>query len=303
MPDRKQDQTTRPVHGDLSRRKMVSALAGSAVALAGIGWLEAEDPASIAGSSRAGRIKQSACQWCYAGMSLEDLCRNAREIGLGSVELLGEKDWATVRRFGLTCAMANGPTTIPVGFNRPSEHDRFIAESERLLPMISRLGFPNMIVFSGNRAGMSDGEGLENCLKGLLRLTPIAERHGVTVCMELLNSKVDHKDYMCDHTAWGVELAKRVDSPRFKLLYDIYHMQIMEGDVIRTIRDNAPFLGHFHTGGVPGRNEIDATQELNYRRIMEALVEVDYRGFVGQEFIPTHDPMTSLRQGYSICDV
>ncbi len=250
-----------------------------------------------------GRLKQSACQWCYASMPLDELCRNARAIGLQSVELLGEKDWATVKRHGLTCAMANGPTTISIGLNRPSEHDRFVRESERLIPLIAEMGFPNMIVFSGNRSGMSDGEGLEHCATGLARITPIAERHGVTICMELLNSKVDHRDYQCDRTAWGVELAKRVGSPRFKLLYDIYHMQIMEGDVIRTIRDQAPFIGHFHTGGVPGRAEIDETQELNYRRIMEAIAELGYDGFVGQEFIPKRDPMTSLRQGFAICDV
>jgi hydroxypyruvate isomerase len=236
-------------------------------------------------------------------MPLDDLCRNAKEIGLKSVELLGEQQWATVKRFGLTCAMANGPTTIPVGLNRPSEHDRFVAESERLLPKIAEFGFPSMIVFSGNRGGMSDGEGIENCAKGLARIVPIAERVGVTVCMELLNSKVDHIDYQCDRTPWGVELVKRVNSPRFKLLYDIYHMQIMEGDVIRTIRDNAAHLGHFHTGGVPGRNEIDETQELNYPRIMQAIADLGYPGFVGQEFIPKRDPMTSLRQGFRICEV
>ena len=250
-----------------------------------------------------GRLNQSVCQWCYAKVPLEDLCRNAKEFGLKSVELLGETQWPTVKAHGLTCAMANGPTTIPVGLNRPSEHERFLRESERVLPMIAELGFPNMIVFSGNRGGMSDGEGIANCAVGLAPIVRIAERVGVTVCMELLNSKVDHLDYQCDHTPWGVELVKRVNSPRFRLLYDIYHMQIMEGDVIRTIRDNFAHLGHFHTGGVPGRNEIDETQELNYPRIMQAIADLGYPGFVGQEFIPKRDPMTSLRQGIRICDV
>jgi hydroxypyruvate isomerase len=236
-------------------------------------------------------------------MPLDELCRNARAIGLKSVELLGEKDWPTVTRHGLTCAMANGPSTIPIGFNRPSEHDRLVAESARLIPLIAERKFPNMIVFSGNRAGLADGEGLENCATGLARVVPIAERHGVTICMELLNSKVDHQDYQCDRTRWGVELVKRVGSPRFKLLYDIYHMQIMEGDVIRTIRENGAFIAHFHTGGVPGRNEIDDTQELNYRRIMEAIAELGFDGHIGQEFIPRRDPMTSLAQGFKICDV
>jgi hydroxypyruvate isomerase len=158
-------------------------------------------------------------------------------------------------------------------------------------------------VFSGNRDGMSDGEGLENCVRGLKRITPTAERLGVTVCMELLNSKVDHKDYMCDHTTWGAELVKRVGSPRFKLLYDIYHMQIMEGDVIRTIRDNFAAIGHFHTGGVPGRHELDATQELQYPAIMRAIVDLGYTGFVAQEFVPARDPLTSLKEGYDVCNV
>jgi hydroxypyruvate isomerase len=224
-------------------------------------------------------------------------------MGFQSVELLGEKDWATVKQHGLTCAMASGPSTIPVGFNRPNEHDRLVAESERLLPLVAAAGLPNMIVFSGNRGGMSDGEGLDNCVVGLKRITPLAEKLGVTVCMELLNSKVDHKDYMCDHTGWGAELVKRVGSPRFKLLYDIYHMQIMEGDVIRTIRDNYAAIGHFHTGGVPGRHELDATQELQYPAIMRAIVDLGYTGFVAQEFVPARDPLTSLREGYEVCNV
>ena len=287
-----------PIHPSdrraVTRRQAVSALAGAA-ALSQVGAVTLPRLPS--------QLKQSVCQWCYDGMPLDDLCRNAKDMGLRSVELLGERQWDTVKRHGLTCAMANGPTTIGVGLNRPSEYDRFVKESERLLPMIAERGFPNMIVFSGNRAGMADGEGLDNCARVLGRIVPVAERYGVTVQMELLNSKVDHHDYQCDHTPWGVALAKRVNSPRFKLLYDIYHMQIMEGDVIRTIRDNAAYLGHFHTGGVPGRNEIDETQELNYHRIMEAIVDLGYQGYVGQEFIPKRDPMTSLRQGMTICDV
>ncbi|MFN8668851.1 MAG: TIM barrel protein [Gemmatimonadaceae bacterium] len=250
-----------------------------------------------------GRLKQSVCQWCYSNMPLDDLCAAAKRIGLLSVELLSEKDWPVVKKHGLTCAMANGPSTIPVGFNRPSEHDRLVAESERLLPLVAAAGLPNMIVFSGNRGGMSDGEGLANCVAGLKRITPLAERLGVTVCMELLNSKVDHKDYMCDRTPWGAELVRQVGSPRFKLLYDIYHMQIMEGDVIRTIRDNWDAMGHFHTAGVPGRNEIDASQELNYPAIMRAIADLGYTGFIGQEFIPKRDAMTSLAEGVRTCDV
>jgi hydroxypyruvate isomerase len=282
----------------ISRRAALAAIAGSAVALP-----HATNLVAAPAASRPGRLRQSVCRWCYADMPLDDLCRNAKAIGLESVELLSESEWGVPAQFGLTCAMANGPSTIPVGFNRPNEHDRLVAESERLLPLVAAAKLPNMIVFSGNRGGMGDGEGLENCVRGLARVMPTAERLGVTVCMELLNSKVDHKDYMCDHTAWGVELAQRVSSPRFKLLYDIYHMQIMEGDVIRTIRDNAPFLGHFHTGGVPGRHELDDTQELNYHTVMQAIADTGFGGFVAQEFIPTRDPMTSLRQGVAACTV
>ncbi len=253
----------------------------------------------------AGRINQSVCRWPYGRVPLEDLCREAKWIGLQSVELLGEAEWPVAKRFGLTCTMANGPTTIPVGFNRPDQHDRLVAESERLLPLVAAAGLPNMIVFSGNRAGLSDAEGLAHCARGLRRVIPTAERVGVTVCMELLNSKVDHADYQCDHTEWGAELVKRVGSPRFKLLYDIYHMQIMEGDVIRTIRDHFAHIGHFHTGGVPGRNELDETQELQYPAIMTAIANLGYTGFVGQEFIPSRgrDPIASLRHGYQVCDI
>ncbi len=280
-----------------------SALAGSALAATPLGAMTVDPFAELQPLAGGGRLKQSVCQWCYSDMPLDDLCAAAKKIGLLSVELLSEKDWPVVKKYGLTCAMANGPSTIPVGFNRPSEHDRLVAESERLLPLVAAAGLPNMIVFSGNRAGMGDGEGLANCAAGLKRITPLAEKLGVTVCMELLNSKVDHKDYMCDRTPWGAELVRQVGSPRFKLLYDIYHMQIMEGDVIRTIRDNFDAIGHYHTAGVPGRNEIDASQELQYPAIMRAIADLGYTGFIGQEFIPKRDAMTSLAEGVRTCDV
>jgi hydroxypyruvate isomerase len=298
MSDKQQEPSRRAVI-----REMSAAALGGAAAWRGLDLPSASAILGGAADARAGRLKQSVCQWCYAKIPLDELCRAAKAMGFQSVELLGEKDWATVKQHGLTVAMANGPSTIPVGFNRPSEHDRLVAESERLLPLLAAARLPSMIVFSGNRAGMSDGEGLENCARGLARVMPTAERLGVTVCMELLNSKVDHRDYMCDHTAWGAELVKRVNSPRFKLLYDIYHMQIMEGDVIRTIRDNFAHIGHFHTGGVPGRNEIDEGQELQYPTIMRAIADLGYTGFIGQEFIPKRDPLTSLAQGFGICEV
>jgi hydroxypyruvate isomerase len=287
----------------MNRRKAIAALtAGTGATLIRPSPASAAEHAPSPGRAR---IKQSVCRWPYQGIALEDLCRQAKAIGLESVELLNENEWPVAARFGLTCAMAMGPTTIPIGFNRPDQQDRIVAEAERLLPLVAQARLPNMIVFSGNRAGLSDAEGLEHCTRGLLRVTPLAERLGVTVCMELLNSKVDHKDYQCDHTAWGAELVRRVGSPRFKLLYDIYHMQIMEGDVIRTIRDNFSAIAHFHTGGVPGRHELDETQELQYPAIMTAIADLGYTGFVGQEFIPStgRDPMASLRHGFTVCNI
>jgi len=289
----------------MERREMLAVLgtASAAQVLGGLRPMSAEAMVSMDLLVQAGRLKQSVCRWCYASIPLETLCRDVAAMGFKSVELLSENEWATLAPFGLTCAVANGPSTIPVGFNRLSEHDRLVKESERLLPLVAAAGIPQMIVFSGNRAGISDAEGLENCAIGLRRIMLLAERLGVTVIMELLNSKVDHKDYMCDHTAWGVALCKRVGSARFKLLYDVYHMQIMEGDVIRTIRDNFEYIGHYHTGGVPGRHEIDDSQELNYPRIMMTLAELGFTGFVGQEFVPVRDPMVSLHEAYTRCNV
>jgi hydroxypyruvate isomerase len=284
---------------ELDRRTFVRGALGTVGAVVSSGsLLPAPDSPVLTG-----RLKQSVCQWCYDKIPLADLCRAAAGMGLKSVELLGEKDWNVPKSYGLTCAMANGPCTIKVGFNRPAEHDRLVQEGSRLLRLVARDGLPNMIVFSGNRDGMSDAEGLANCVVGLKRLTPLAEQLGVTVCMELLNSKVDHLDYMCDHTPWGAELVKRVNSPRFKLLYDIYHMQIMEGDVIHTIRDNFAHIAHFHTGGVPGRAEIDETQELFYPAVCRAILDLGFTGYLAQEFVPVRDPLVSLRQGATICDV
>ncbi len=250
-----------------------------------------------------GRLKLSVSRWCYGKIPLDDLCEAAKAIGFRSIELLDEADWEVPRRHGLVCAMANGFGTIPVGFNRLTQHDKLVADAERMIPRAAAAGVPNIVCFSGNRGGMSDGEGIANCIAGFKRITPLAERHGVTLCLELLNSKVDHADYQADHTAFGVQVIQGVGSPRLKLLYDIYHMQIMEGDVIATIRANITHIAHFHTGGVPGRHEIDDTQELNYRRVMQAIAELGFGGYVAQEFVPTRDPLTSLRQSFEICDV
>ena len=301
----------------LSRRSALSKITGGTAALA----VAANLPRRLQAAEEAaspklkGNIHHSVSAWCYGGlfnpgklkpasMSFEDFCRECAKLGLESVELLGAKEWPAVRKAGLTCAMCNGPDTIPYGWNRVEHHDDLLPKFEKAIPQVAEAGFPNIITFSGNRNGMSDEQGLENCVKGLKRLVPIAEQHKVTVCMELLNSKRSHKDYMCDHTAWGVEVCKRVGSERLKLLYDIFHLQIMEGDVIDTIRENHQYNGHYHTGGVPGRNEIDDSQELYYPAIMKAIVATGYKGFVGQEFVPKRpDALASLKQCVLICDV
>ncbi len=252
----------------------------------------------------AGRIRQSVCRWCYSKMPLEDLCRNAKRIGLQGIDLVAVEDWPVVQKYGLTPSMTDkGAGTIPDAWNRLENHPRLEAQMRETLTLAAAAGLPNVITFSGNRRGMPDAEGLANCVTGLDKIKKFAEEKGVTVNVELLNSKVNHKDYMCDHTAWGVELCKRVDSPRVRLLYDIYHMQIMEGDIIRTIRDNFAYIGHFHTGGVPGRHEIDGTQELDYRAVATAIADLGYKGFMAHEFLPLRDPMASLEQAFQICNV
>ena len=283
----------------LSRRAALGAMAG----VAGAAALGRPEPAQAQEAPLKGRLKQSVCRWCYQKMPLEDLCKNASAIGLQSVELLGEEDFGMVAKHGLTCAMANGPSGITRGWNRVEDHDQLIKESKRLLPIVADHGFPNMIVFSGNTGGLSAEQGIENCAKALTKIMKAAEKAGVTVCMELLNSKVDHRGYQCDRTEWGVRLVEKVGHERFKLLYDIYHMQIMEGDVIRTIRRHKDYIAHYHTGGVPGRHEIDDSQELYYPAICQAIVDTGFNGYLAQEFIPARDPMTSLAEAARICDV
>ena len=251
----------------------------------------------------AGRIKQSAARWCYGKMPLEDLAKEAARIGLKGIDLVDPADWPAVQKHGLVPAMVSGAGTIRDGWNRKENHAKLAEQGRANIERAAADGLPNVITFSGNRRGMSDAEGLDNCVAGLNLVKKIAEDKGVTVCLELLNSKVDHKDYMCDHTAWGVEVIKRVNSPRVKLLYDIYHMQIMEGDVIRTIKENIQYIGHFHTGGVPGRHELDLSQELHYRPIALAIAESGFNGYMAHEFVPTRDPMKSLEEAFRLCDV
>ncbi len=254
---------------------------------------------------RANRLKQSVCRWCFGSTPLDALCDRAKAIGLRSVELLGPDEWPVAKARGLECAVATFVRANPIhrGFNRAEHHDAIVRDLEERLPLVKDAGIPCQIVFSGNRAGLSDEEGLAACAAGLRRVTPLAESLGVTLVMELLNSKVDHRDYQCDRTAWGVELVKRVASDRFRLLYDIYHMQIMEGDVIRTITEHGAWIAHYHTAGVPGRHELDDSQELNYGAICRAIVATAYTGFLGQEFIPVRDPFTSLAEAFKTCDV
>ncbi len=289
----------------ISRRSALARIAGTSAVAIATAHLSHRLNAAEAASKLKGRIKQSVCRWCYGKIPLEELCQAAKDMGLQSVELLEVKDFPTLKKFGLTCAVVSGvPGAIANGLNRVENHDKIVAFMEQTIPTAAKFGAPNVICFSGNRKGLDDEKGLENCAIGLKRIAPIAEKHKVTVIMELLNSKVDHKDYQCDHSKWGVELCKRVGSERFKLLYDIYHMQIMEGDICATIKADHPCFAHYHTGGVPGRNEIDGTQELHYPRIMQAILDTGYKGFVAQEFIPKRpDALASLRQGVEICDV
>ena len=298
----------------ITRRSAFSKLAASTVTVAAASLshrLAAAD--ALAGPGLKGHINHSVCKWCYPKVSLEDLCAAGKEMGLRSIELLMVEDFPTLKKHGLICAMVSGvPGGISDGWNRLENHDKIVAFFEQTIPVVADAGYPNIICFSGNRRGMDEEKGLENCATGIKRVAGLAEKHKVNIVMELLNSKVDHKDYMCDHTAWGVALCKRVGSERFKLLYDIYHMQIMEGDVIRTIRGDKragveaafPYVAHYHTGGVPGRNEIDDTQELHYPTVMKAIVETGFKGHVAQEFIPKRaDVLASLKQGVQICDV
>ena len=246
------------------------------------------------------RFRQSVARWCFASTPIDALCREAKRVGLHAIDLLSEDEWSVPARHGLACAIANGPGPIPDGWNTVANHDRLVAESERLLPRIAAAGIPQMIVFSGNRRGLSDAEGIANCVKGLRRILPLAERLGVTITMELLNSKVDHRDYQADRTPFGVAIAEALGSSRFTLLYDIYHMQIMEGDVVRTIETYHRYIGHYHTAGVPGRHELDTTQELFYPRIAKAIADTGFTGYVAHEFLPTTAGFATLQDAQRI---
>ena len=274
----------------------------SGAALTGVGMRPRFDPRP----SVAGRLKQSVSRWPYADIPLPEFSRRAREMGLVAIDLLQPDDWPVVQDAGLVPSMGY-PTRrrdfIATGFNDPANHSMLLRELEETIPRAAAAGVPNVIAMFGNRRGMSDARGIENCVAGLSRISPLAEEQGITICLELLNSKVDHEDYQGDRTAFGVEVVRGVGSPRVRLLYDIYHMQIMEGDVIRTIREHIEWIAHFHTGGVPGRNELDETQELNYRAVATAIADLGFAGYVAHEFMPTRDPLTSLEEAVRICEV
>jgi hydroxypyruvate isomerase len=254
-----------------------------------------------------GRLKQGVTRGVFGrGVSLEDCCRRAADAGIQGFDLVTPDDWLTVKKYGLVPSMVSGAGgTIPVALNRTENHARIEASMREMIDKAAANGAPNIITFSGNRDGMPEAEGADNCVTFLNRVKAQAEDKGVTICMEYLNSKVNHKDYMFDHLPWGVDVMKRVNSPRVKILFDIYHAQIMDGDIVRNIRDNFQWIGHFHTGGNPGRHEIDDTQELNYHFVMKAIADLGYTGFVTHEYSPAegHDPIDSLKKAMEICTV
>jgi hydroxypyruvate isomerase len=281
-----------------TRRTWLASAAGAAVA----------GPMALrAGADRVvkiGRLKQSVSRWPYNKIPMPEFCRACADMGLTAIDLLEEPEWAIARDHGLICSMGYaGGGSIRDGLNVKANHDAIVRNFEQTIPRAAAAKLPNVITFFGNRRGMGDEEAIANCITGLNRIKKVAEDQGVTVCVELLNSKVNHPDYHGDHTAFGVAVVKAVNSPRVKLLYDIYHMQIMEGDVIHTIRDEQQYIGHYHTGGVPGRHELDDTQELNWSAVARAIVDTGFKGYFAHEFVPTRDPLTSLREAVALCDV
>jgi hydroxypyruvate isomerase len=278
-----------------------TAAAATAAGMIGASPAGAAPAAGKAGAS-SGRIKQSVCRWCYNKIALDDLCSAAKRMGLVGIDLLGPADFPTVKKYGLICTMT---TSHPLdkGLADPKYWDASLKAMNTAIEATAKEGWRNVICFSGNRRGIDDKTGMDNCVKALREIVPVAEKANVILNMELLNSKVDHHDYMCDRSPWGVELVKRVGSDHFKLLYDIYHMQIMEGDVIRTIEKDREAFGHYHTGGNPGRHELDETQELNYKAIARSIAGIGFQGFMAHEFIPVRDPLTSLSEAVELCVV
>jgi hydroxypyruvate isomerase len=291
-----------------SRRTAIKSIVAGTAAL-GAGGILATTKASAATYKQMkklkGSISHSVCRWCYSDIPLEALCIGVKNIGFSAIDLVGPPDWPTLQKHDIYSSMCNGAEiSLTKGWNHTEYHPTLIQNYTEHIGLVAQAGYKDLICFSGNREGMDEETGMKNCVDGLKKIMGLAEQKGVTIYMELLNSKVDHKDQMCDNSKWGVELVKRIGSEKFKLLYDIYHMQIDEGDVIRTINDNHEYFGHYHTGGVPGRHEIDESQELFYPAIMRAILATGYKGYVAQEFIPAKpDKLKSLEEGVRICDV
>ena len=291
-----------------SRRNMLKNIMGGAAALSAAPLLSSFNIEKTEPFQLKNNINHSVCKWCYDSIPFDEFCAAAKKMGIKAVDLVSPKDWTTLIKYGLYSSMCNGADINLVdGFNDKQFHAKLVKSYIEYIPLMVKEGYKNVICFSGSRRGKDDETGLKNCVEGLQKIMPVAEKNKVFVVMELLNSKIDHKDYQCDKSQWGIELVKRVGSENFKLLYDIYHMQIDEGDVIRTINDNHQHFAHYHTGGVPGRHEIDESQELYYPAIMKAIVDTGFQGYVAQEFIPSkkekEHQLAALANAVTICDV
>ncbi|MBA4196913.1 MAG: hydroxypyruvate isomerase [Chitinophaga sp.] len=291
-----------------SRREAIKNMAVGAVGMTGLSSFAFSEKISSLTKEKVlkGNINHSVSRWTYNYLTLDELCKAVKEIGFSAIDLTKPSDWPTMQKHGIYASMCytNGDNNLNKGLNNPVYHEQLIKEYLEVIPVMANSGYKNLICFTGQRQGMDDETGMKNCMKALEKILPVAEKNNVTMVMELLNSKIDHKDYMCNHVEWGAELCKRINSNNFKLLYDIYHMQIQEGDIIRNIKTYHQYIAHYHTGGVPGRHEINSTQELNYTAVMKAIVETGYKGYVAQEFMPTYpDKLDSLKEAINICDV
>lgn len=302
----------------ISRRELVKRAIATGLALGAAGGSAGaltQSGTDVRGQFQArGNIRHSVAQWTYGFLTLEELCEVVNRIGFAAIDLIGPEQWQILKNHNIDCSMCNGAEiSLEEGWNRPDLHSTLIDSYRSHIELMAQAGYTNLICFSGNRGGMDDETGLQNCANGLRQIMSLAERHNIIVQMELFNSKIDHPDYMCDSSAWGIELCERIGSPNFRLLYDIYHMQVQEGDIIHTIRDHHQWFGHYHTAGVPGRNEIDDSQELHYPAIMRAILETGFTGYVAQEFIPrrqgpdgvrsNEERIASLAQAVAICDI
>ena len=289
-----------------NRRNAIKNLIAGSVAVSASSLLSSFNCAEKKEYTLKGNINHSVSKWTFGYLPLDELCEAVKKIGFSAIDLTGPKDWPVLQKNGIYSSMCYtaGDNNLNNGFNNPTYHNQLIKEYLEVIPVMAKAKYKNLICFTGKREGMDDETGMKNCMEAFQKILPYAEKNGVTMVLELLNSKIDHKDYMCNHTAWGVELCKRISSENFKLLYDIYHMQIQEGDIMRTIRDNHQYIAHFHTGGIPDRHEINETQELYYPAVMKAIAGTGFKGYVAQEFVPTRkNKLDSLEEAIKICDV